>query len=100
MADMEEVNSAARIGFIPEGSRNSTISHAAGKILKRWGDTPEAYEKFMEVVSQCSPPLPDEEVKREWGIPPSVWSVSKCASVGCGVSISERAIPWGLLCLD
>ena len=66
VADMEKANSAARIGFIPEGSRNSTISHAAGKILKRWGDTPEAYEIFMEVVSQCSPPLPDEEVNSTW----------------------------------
>lgn len=66
VADMEEATAAARIGSIPEGSRNSTISHAAGKILKRWGDTPEAYEKFMEVVSQCSPPLPDQEVNSTW----------------------------------
>ena len=66
VADMEETTAAARIGSIPEGSRNSTISHAAGKILKRWGDTPEAYEKFMEVVSQCSPPLPDQEVNSTW----------------------------------
>ena len=66
VADMEEATSAARIGSIPEGSRNSTISHAAGKILKRWGDTPEAYEKFMEVVSKCSPPLPDQEVNSTW----------------------------------
>lgn len=65
VADMEE-STAARNGSIPEGSRNSTISHAAGKILKRWGDTPEAYEKFMEVVSQCSPPLPAQEVNSTW----------------------------------
>ncbi len=51
---------------IPEGSRNSTISHAAGKILKRWGDTPDAYEKFMEIVTQCTPPLPDQEVRSTW----------------------------------
>ncbi len=51
---------------IPEGSRNSTISHAAGKILKRWGNTPDAYEKFMEVVAQCAPPLPDQEVRSTW----------------------------------
>ena len=57
---------ASRYGSIPEGSRNSTISHQAGKILKRWGDTPEAYEKFMEVVAKCSPPLPEEEVKSTW----------------------------------
>lgn len=65
VADMEEAT-AARIGSIPEGSRNSTISHAAGKILKRWGDTPEAYEKYMEVVASCSPPLPDQEVNSTW----------------------------------
>lgn len=51
---------------IMEGSRNSTISHAAGKILKRWGDTPKAYEKFMEVIAQCSPPLPESEVNSTW----------------------------------
>ena len=52
--------------IVPEGSRNSTISHAAGKLLKRWGDTPEAYSKFMEVVSKCTPPLPEDEVKSTW----------------------------------
>ena len=66
VADMEEAASASRFDSIPEGSRNSTISHAAGKILKRWGDTPEAYEKFMEVVAQCSPPLPEQEVNSTW----------------------------------
>lgn len=66
MADMEESVSAARVGSIPEGSRNSTISHAAGKILKRWGDTPEAYEHFMEIVAKCVPPLPESEVNSTW----------------------------------
>ena len=66
VAALEDTVSADQIGSIPEGSRNSTISHAAGKILKRWGDTPEAYEKFMEVVAQCSPPLPDSEVSSTW----------------------------------
>ena len=54
------------LGYIPEGSRNSTASHEAGKIVKRWGDTPEGYAKFMEVVAKCSPPLPDAEVKAIW----------------------------------
>ena len=63
---LEDAVSAVQIGSIPEGSRNSTVSHAAGKILKRWGDTSEAYEKFMEVVAQCSPPLPDFEVSSTW----------------------------------
>lgn len=59
-------DTATRFDSIPEGSRNSTISHAAGKILKRWGDTTEAYERFMEVVAQCSPPLPEQEVNSTW----------------------------------
>jgi putative DNA primase/helicase len=28
---------------IPEGSRNSTMSRFAGRVLKRFGDTEEAY---------------------------------------------------------
>ena len=67
LAEHEDEGAFAALGdTIAEGSRNSTISHAAGKILKRWGDTPEAYEKFMEVVAKCSPPLPDAEVKAIW----------------------------------
>ena len=51
---------------IPEGSRNSRLSHAAGKTVKRWGDTPEGYAKFLEVAAKCSPPLPEAEVKAIW----------------------------------
>lgn len=51
---------------IPEGSRNSTLSHAAGKLLKRWGDTQKAYEAYMEEVARCSPPLPEQEIQSVW----------------------------------
>lgn len=51
---------------IPEGSRNSTLSHAAGKILKRWGDTKEAGKKFLEEAEKCSPPLDREELQQIW----------------------------------
>ena len=51
---------------IPEGSRNSTLSHAAGKILKRWGDTKEAGKKFLEEAAKCSPPLDREELQQIW----------------------------------
>ena len=51
---------------IPEGSRNSTLSHEAGKILKRWGDTAEAYQKYMAVAAKCAPPLPEQEVISVW----------------------------------
>ena len=57
-ANMEKV--------IPEGSRNSTLSHAAGKIFKRWGDTKEARKKFLEEAERCSPPLDREELQHIW----------------------------------
>ena len=51
---------------IPEGSRNSTLSHAAGKILKRWGDTQEAGKRFLEEAEKCSPPLDRAELQQIW----------------------------------
>jgi hypothetical protein len=33
---------------IPEGQRNSTMSHIAGRIIKRYGDTNEAKRRFAE----------------------------------------------------
>ena len=35
---------------IPEGSRNATLSHYAGRILKRFGNTDEAHKHFAEVA--------------------------------------------------
>lgn len=51
---------------IPQGSRNSTMSHFAGKVLKRYGETDKAYEIFIEKSEKCSPPLSDEELKTIW----------------------------------
>ena len=51
---------------IPQGSRNSTLSHVAGKILKRWGDTGEAGQKFLEEAAKCSPPLERAELQQIW----------------------------------
>lgn len=51
---------------IPEGSRNSTMSHFAGRVLKRFGDTDEAYNAFLQRAQQCSPPLDDAELKTIW----------------------------------
>ena len=67
LVEQEDEDAFAALGdTIAEGSRNSTASHEAGKIVKRWGDTPEGYAKFMEVVAKCSPPLPESEVKTIW----------------------------------
>ena len=51
---------------IGEGSRNTTMSHAAGKLIKRYGDTEAAYELFLKTATKCNPPLPDEELERIW----------------------------------
>ena len=37
---------------IPEGSRNATLSHYAGRILKRYGNTEEAHKIAMDTVRE------------------------------------------------
>lgn len=51
---------------IPEGSRNNTLYKGAVKILKRWGDTTEAYQMYLELSEKCSPPLDNDEIERIW----------------------------------
>ncbi len=51
---------------VPEGKRNSTMSHIAGKLIKRYGKTDEAHEIFMKKAEQCNPPLPLEELEAIW----------------------------------
>lgn len=51
---------------IPEGSRNSTMSHTAGCLLKRYGNTEEAYTRYLEQAGKCNPPLEDSELDTIW----------------------------------
>ena len=51
---------------IPEGSRNATMSHYAGRILKRYGDTEEAHRHFLAVADRCAPPLESTELDAIW----------------------------------
>ena len=51
---------------IPQGQRNSTMSHFAGRVAKRYGATEKAYQIFMEEADRCNPPLPDEELASIW----------------------------------
>lgn len=51
---------------VPEGSRNSTMSHYAGRIIKRLGNTDEAYRQFLKQAEKCSPPLEDSELRTIW----------------------------------
>lgn len=51
---------------IPQGKRNATMSHYAGRILKRLGVTDKAYQKFLEKAEECDPPLDQEELDKIW----------------------------------
>ena len=51
---------------ITEGSRNSTLSHFAGKVIKRFGDTVEARQMFLKEADKCNPPLSHEELRSIW----------------------------------
>jgi len=62
--DWDDENSFS--GIIPEGSRNATMSHFAGRVLKRFGDSEEAYEAFQQRAAQCDPPLDDSELNTIW----------------------------------
>ena len=62
-ADMPGKNSATTI---PEGSRNATMSKFAGRVIKKYGDTEEAYKAFLERAAMCEPPLDDKELSTIW----------------------------------
>lgn len=56
----------AEQGQIPEGSRNKTMSHYAGRIIKRLGNTEEAHKQFLKEAEKCRPPLDDAELAGIW----------------------------------
>lgn len=64
---------------ILEGSRNSTMSRFAGKVLVRYGNTDEARKLFDKKASLCSPPLDAEELEKIWK-----------SAVGFGKKISSK----------
>ena len=63
-AAMENGHRAGRV--IPEGSRNATMSRFAGRVIKKYGDSDEAFSCFMEEAENCSPPLEDRELITIW----------------------------------
>lgn len=51
---------------IPAGSRNSTLSHVAGHLVTRYGNTDKARELFLEEAAKCVPPLDRDELHSIW----------------------------------
>ena len=58
---------------IHEGSRNSTMSRYAARVIKRLGDTEEAYRQYLKEAEKCSPPLSDHELKTIWNSAKKFW---------------------------
>lgn len=51
---------------ITEGSRNNTMSHFAGRVLKRYGITDKAHDLYIERAEKCEPPLSQQELETIW----------------------------------
>jgi P4 family phage/plasmid primase-like protien len=51
---------------IQEGSRNTTLSRYAGKVIVRLGNTDEAHALFLKEANKCNPPLDDDELDLIW----------------------------------
>lgn len=62
----DDEDTTTQSGPIMEGSRNNSMSHFAGRVLKRYGNTDKAYEAFMEHAKRCDPPLSKEELATIW----------------------------------
>lgn len=56
----------ASLEQVPEGQRNSTMSHIAGKIIKRYGNTEDVYQVFLKKAELCNLPLLESEFKVIW----------------------------------
>lgn len=66
--DFDENMSQGQYGdvTIPEGNRNATLSHFAGRVLKKYGDCDKARQAFLDEAAKCSPPLDDAELSTIW----------------------------------
>lgn len=51
---------------IQEGSRNTTMSRYAGRVIVRLGNTDEAYALFLKEADKCNPPLDEDELDLIW----------------------------------
>lgn len=63
-ADFGELDK--KYGLISEGSRNSTLSRFAGRVVKRYGVGAKSRELFLKEAEKCEPPLPKSELEVIW----------------------------------
>ena len=60
------------------------MSRYAGRVIKRFGNTDEAYELFLKQAEKCNPPLEERELKLIW---------SSAVNFGKRVASQEGYIP-------
>lgn len=53
-------------GSILQGSRNNTMIHFAGRVLKKLGNCNKAKEAYIERTAKCDPPLLQNELDLIW----------------------------------
>lgn len=51
---------------ITQGSRNSTMSRFAGRVVKRYGFNETSHQIFLEEAERCDPPLDESELNSIW----------------------------------
>lgn len=65
-AEGEDTGSGYTGGSILQRAGNKTLSHFAGRALKRFGETDKAKQVFLDEAAKCDPPLEKEELKTIW----------------------------------
>lgn len=61
---MDRLNSLPEI--IPVGQRNSTLSQYGARVLKKYGDTQQAYTAFCDAADRCEQSLDESELQSIW----------------------------------
>ena len=51
---------------IPQGRRNDTMHDFAVRVLKRLGNTEEAWQAYLRLAERCEPPLEEKELRDTW----------------------------------
>ena len=64
--DEDNFDEALHYGTIKEGSRNNTMSHFAGRILKKLGNCDKAKQAYLERAEKCKPKLSEKELDTIW----------------------------------
>ena len=62
----EDGNTITKKDAIMEGAWNNTMSHFAGRVLKKYGVCDKAHELFLKRAESCEPPLSTSELNTIW----------------------------------